>query len=129
MTIRQSYASIKLWGSNLAAQRPILYLTSVLPDVGTRMAATQKLKTTVSTKGQVILPKAIREGRRWGAGTELLVQDTPEGVLLTAAPAFTPTEPKEVFGSVAYRGPAKSIEEMNAAIAAEAKRRHARDRY
>lgn len=93
------------------------------------MAATRKLKTTVSTKGQVILPKAIREGQGWGAGTELLVENTPEGVLLTAAPAFAPTQPKDVFGSVAYRGPVKSIEEMNAAIAAEAKRRHARDRY
>lgn len=93
------------------------------------MAAKRKLKTTVSTKGQVILPKAIRDGRHWSPGTELLVEDTPDGVLLTAAPAFAPTRPKDVFSSVAYRGPAKSIDEMNAAIAAETKRRHARHRY
>jgi AbrB family looped-hinge helix DNA binding protein len=85
--------------------------------------------TTVSTKGQVILPKAIRDQRHWTTGTELVVEDTPEGVLLRTKPAFAPTRPKDVFGSLPYKGPAKSIAEMNAGIAAEAKRRHARNRY
>jgi AbrB family looped-hinge helix DNA binding protein len=93
------------------------------------MSAKQKLTTTVSTKGQVILPKAIREQRRWPAGTELMVEDVPDGVLLRAKPVFAPTLPEEVFGSLRYRGPAKSIAEMNAGIAVEAKRRHARHRY
>jgi AbrB family looped-hinge helix DNA binding protein len=89
--------------------------------------AKQKLTATVSTKGQVILPKAIREQRHWPAGTELVVEDTPEGVLLTAKPAFAPTQSKHVFGSLPYTGPAKSTADMAAGIAAEAKRRHARN--
>jgi AbrB family looped-hinge helix DNA binding protein len=93
------------------------------------MPAGRTLKTTVSTKGQVILPKAIREQRHWSAGTELVVEDTPDGVLLRAAPVFAPTRPDEVFGSLPWQGPEKSIAEMKAAIAAEAKRRHARHRY
>jgi AbrB family looped-hinge helix DNA binding protein len=93
------------------------------------MSAKRKLTTTVSTKGQVILPKAIREQRRWSAGTELLVEDVPDGVLLRAKPVFAPTRPEDVFGSLRYRGPAKSIAEMDAGIATEAKRRHARHRY
>lgn len=93
------------------------------------MSAKQKLTTTVSTKGQVILPKVIREQRHWPAGTELTVEDTPEGVLLKAKLAFAPTRPKDVFGSLFYKGPAKSIADMEAGIAAEAKRRHARNRY
>ncbi len=93
------------------------------------MPSKPKLTTTVSTKGQVILPKAIREQRHWLAGTELVVEDTPEGVLLTAKPAFAPTRPKDVFGSLVYKGPTKTIGEMEAGIAAEAKRRHARNRY
>ena len=93
------------------------------------MSAKQKLTTTVSTKGQVILPKVIREQRHWPAGTELVVEDTPEGVLLKAKPAFAPTRPKDVFGSLPYKGPAKSIADMEAGIASEAKRRHARNRY
>ena len=85
--------------------------------------------TIVSTKGQVILPKAIRDQRRWPPGTELVVEDTPEGVLLTAKPVFAPTRPQDVFGSLSFKGPAKSLAEMEAGIAREAKRRHARHRY
>jgi AbrB family looped-hinge helix DNA binding protein len=93
------------------------------------MKASEKLTTTVSTKGQVILPKAIRQQRHWEAGTRLVVEDTPEGVLLTAAPLFPPTRPKDVFGSLGHSGPPKTLEEMKAGISAEAKRRHARNRY
>lgn len=93
------------------------------------MRAGQKPTTVVSTKGQVILPKAVRERLHWSAGTELVVEDTAEGVLLTEKPAFAPTRPKDVFGSLPWKGPAKSIADMKAGIAAEAKRRHARNRY
>jgi len=88
-----------------------------------------KPTTTVSTKGQVVLPSAVRERRGWSAGTELVVEDTPEGVLLTEKPAFAPTQSKEVFGSLPWKGGAKSLGDMKAGIAAEAKRRHARHRY
>jgi AbrB family looped-hinge helix DNA binding protein len=85
--------------------------------------------TTLSTKGQVILPKSIRERRRWGPGTRLLVEDTPEGVLLKPAPLFPPTRPEDVYGMLKYSGPPKTIEEMDTAITAEVKRRHARGRH
>lgn len=90
------------------------------------MARSALLTTTVSTKGQVILPKAVREQRRWEAGTRLTVEDTEEGVLLKAAPLFVPTEIDAVCGSLRFEGKAKTIEEMDAAIAAEGRRR-ARD--
>lgn len=41
-------------------------------------------RTVVSTKGQVALPKEIREKRHWTAGTTLVVEDRPDGVLLRA---------------------------------------------
>ena len=85
-----------------------------------------RLTTIVSTKGQVILPKAIRDQRHWSAGTRLSVEDTPDGVLLKPVPIFAPTTIDAVFGSLAYAGKAKTIEEMDAAVVAEAKRR-ARD--
>ena len=93
------------------------------------MAAPGRLSTTVSTQGQVILPKTLRERRRWKAGTRLLVEDTADGVLLTAAPAFAPTRPEDVFASLPYKGKPKTLEEMAEGIAREAKRRHAGDRY
>jgi AbrB family looped-hinge helix DNA binding protein len=85
--------------------------------------------TTLSTKGQVILPKAIRERRKWASGTRLLVEETADGVLLKPMPLFAPTRPQDVFGMLRYSGPPKTVEEMDEAIAAEVKRRHARGRY
>jgi AbrB family looped-hinge helix DNA binding protein len=90
------------------------------------MGAAEKLTTRVSTKGQVILPKALREQRRWGPGTRLVVEDTEDGVLLRKAPLFAPTTIDRVFGLLAWKGKAKSLEEMDAAVRAEARRR-ARD--
>lgn len=90
------------------------------------MAAAEKLTTTVSTKGQVILPKAIRQQLHWDAGTKLVVENTKDGVLLKVAPHFATTDLDAVFGSLPFSGKAKSIKDMDAAIAAEARCR-ARD--
>lgn len=90
------------------------------------MAGAEKLTTTVSTKGQVILPSAIRQRREWSAGTRLTVEDTPEGVLLRPEPAFAETRPEDVFGMLPHKGKPKTLEEMDAGVLAEARRRHAR---
>lgn len=86
-----------------------------------------KPTTVVSTKGQVILPKAVRDRLDWQPGARLLVEETPDGVLLKRAPFFSPTTIDEVFGCLAYEGPARTIEEMDAAVLEEARRRYARD--
>ncbi|TRC79785.1 AbrB/MazE/SpoVT family DNA-binding domain-containing protein [Mesorhizobium sp. WSM4307] len=91
------------------------------------MAGSEKLTTTVSTKGQVILPSAIRKRKEWGAGTRLVVEDTPEGILLKSAPAFAATRPQDVFGLLPHSGRPKTLEDMDAGVLAEARRRHARD--
>ncbi|MGQ0533273.1 MAG: AbrB/MazE/SpoVT family DNA-binding domain-containing protein [Caulobacteraceae bacterium] len=92
------------------------------------MAKTTKT-TTVSTKGQVILPKAIRDELKWSEGTQLVVERADEGVLLKEASVFAPTKPGAAFGMLKYKGKAKTLKEMDAAIAAEVRRRHARGRY
>ncbi|MGR4862436.1 AbrB/MazE/SpoVT family DNA-binding domain-containing protein [Caulobacter sp. LARHSG274] len=91
------------------------------------MAKPKPLTTTLSTKGQLILPQGIRRDRNWGPGTRLVVEDTPDGVLLRAAAVFEPTKPQDVFGSLPYAGPPKTLEDMEAGVAAEARRRHAGD--
>jgi hypothetical protein len=55
------------------------------------------------------------------------VEETPEGVLLKAAPLFAESRPEDVYGSLPYQGAPKSLEDMEASIMTEAKRRHARD--
>jgi AbrB family looped-hinge helix DNA binding protein len=91
------------------------------------MASAQKLTVRLSTKGQLILPKSIRQRLRWSAGTRLVVEDTAEGVVLKAAPIFDSASPEEVFGSLKVSGPPKTLQEMDAGVLAEARRRHARD--
>lgn len=91
------------------------------------MSAAAKLTTTVSTKGQIILPKALRQRREWQAGTRLVVEETPEGVFLRPAPDFAETRPEDVFASLPHKGKPKTIEEMDAGVFAEARRRHARN--
>ena len=91
------------------------------------MAASALPTTTVSTKGQVILPKAVREHRNWLPGTRLVVEETAEGVVLRPAARFPATAPAEVFALLPSSGGPRTIEEMDAGILAEAPRRHAGD--
>ncbi|MBM6583922.1 AbrB/MazE/SpoVT family DNA-binding domain-containing protein [Microvirga sp. BT689] len=86
-----------------------------------------RLTTRVSAKGHIILPKVIREQRRWVPGTRLAVEDRPNGVLLKAAPLFTSTQPEDMYGSLPHKGAAKTLEAMDAGIVAQAKRRYACD--
>ncbi len=91
------------------------------------MPTASPMTTRVSTKGQVILPKPIRDARNWPAGTRLVVENTDAGVLLRAAPLFEPTTLDQVFGMLRRPGQrALTIEEMDAGVLEEAKRR-ARD--
>jgi AbrB family looped-hinge helix DNA binding protein len=92
------------------------------------MAMPAQLTTVLSTKGQVILPKAIREQHRWDAGTRLTVEITGDGVLLKTASVFAATRPQDVFGSLPRRGGPKTVTEMNCGNGDEMKPRHARHR-
>lgn len=94
------------------------------------MGKDPKITTTVSTKGQVVLPAAVRKRHGWDAGTTLVVEETPRGVLLTQqSPLGPPTRPEDVFGCAKYKGPPISVEDMGKAIEREVRRRHARGEY
>ena len=91
------------------------------------MNLAKKATTVVSTKGQVILPKPIRDSKGWGAGKELIVEETRDGVLLRAVRPFPLTKPEEVFGSLSHHGKQLGDEDIEEALRAAAKRRYARD--
>lgn len=71
----------------------------------------------LSSKGQIVIPKAIRKSRGWKPGLELVVEDAAEGLLLRPARPFQPTKLKDVIGCAGYKGPRRSLKEMEAAIA------------
>jgi AbrB family looped-hinge helix DNA binding protein len=91
------------------------------------MNLAKKATTVVSTKGQVILPKPIRDSKGWGAGKELIVEETRDGVLLRAVRPFPLTKAEAVFGSLSHHGKQLSDEDIEEALRAAAKRRYARD--
>lgn len=78
--------------------------------------------TRLSGKGQVILPKTIREARGWQPGLEFEVEDRPDGVLLRPVAEIVSKTVSDLLGYVGCRGPRRAIEEMDAAVLEEAKR-------
>ena len=83
----------------------------------------------LSTKGQIIVPKSIRDEHAWTPGTELAFEETSDGILLRPISAFPPSTIEQVLGCLKYTGKPKSIAEMDKAVAKEARRRHASGRY
>lgn len=72
--------------------------------------------TRLSSKGQVIIPKWLRELYHWESGLEFVIIDTGRGVLLKPHHSFEPTTLDEVTGSLPYSGEPRTIEEMDTAI-------------
>jgi AbrB family looped-hinge helix DNA binding protein len=90
--------------------------------------------TRLSTKGQIVLPKGIRISRAWAPGTEFIVEESDDGVLLRPAPRFRDTDLDEVAGCLRSdsRGRArksKTPARMRAAIGREVTRRRDLGRY
>ena len=72
--------------------------------------------TKLSSKGQIIIPKAIRNAYHLEIGQKLEVEITPEGILLKIIKTLPTTTIDEVAGCLAYQGKAKTIAEMDDAI-------------
>lgn len=83
----------------------------------------------MSTKGQVVLPKALREKRHLKGGARFVVVDRPDGILLKPVEAKKKLTIDDWAGVLKYKGPPHTIAEMNEAIVKEVRRRHARGRY
>jgi AbrB family looped-hinge helix DNA binding protein len=85
--------------------------------------------TMLSTKGQIVLPKTLRETRRWPPGTEFRVEETPEGVLLRPLKHVAESTLSEVAGCLRWTGKPKTVAQMRGAIARKIKSRHDGGRY
>ena len=85
--------------------------------------------TRLSSKGQVILPKVIREMYHWPEGTEFEIEECPDSIVLRPKKPVPTTVLSDVVGCACYRGPSKSLDDMEEAIALGVSERHARGRY
>lgn len=71
----------------------------------------------LSSKGQVIIPKPIRDTYHWETGQELDLIDTGNGILLQPKAPFAESSLADVAGCLQYSGKRKSIDDMNKAVA------------
>lgn len=81
------------------------------------------MTTRLSTKGQLIIPRAIRARQGWRAGTRVVIEDRGDHVVLRALAEPPRTRLEDLVGCTGYRGRRRSLAEMDAAIARGASRR------
>ena len=72
--------------------------------------------TKLSSKGQVIIPKHIRESHHWDAGLELQVIEFEGGILLKPKAPFEKTSIDDVAGCLQFSGPGKTDEDIQTAM-------------
>jgi AbrB family looped-hinge helix DNA binding protein len=85
-------------------------------------------RTKLSSKGQLVIPKSVRDAHGWGEGTEFEIVDEGKGVRLQPIggrdPLFPPITVEEFRSRIVkYNGPPVSIEDMDRAVLEDAKRR------
>jgi len=87
--------------------------------------------TRLSTKGQIILPKQIRDARSLEPGVEFTVEDTEDGILLRPVTRSPRVSIEALRGSLGPPKSRKPLTEANIrqAIGTAVKRRHALGRY
>ncbi|MCP3959545.1 MAG: AbrB/MazE/SpoVT family DNA-binding domain-containing protein [bacterium] len=79
------------------------------------------MTTRLSTKGQLIIPKKIRDRHGWRSGTELKIEDLGDCLIVRLSDAAPETTLDELVGCTGYQGPSRTLGDMEAAIAAGAR--------
>ena len=67
---------------------------------------------TLSSKGQVVIPKEIRDELHWDAGTQIALVSSASGVTLKAVPKTTGRKFSDLIGLLKHEGAPLSIEEL-----------------
>jgi AbrB family looped-hinge helix DNA binding protein len=75
------------------------------------------LTVRLSTKGRLVVPKEIRQHHGWSAGSELIFEDLGDKVILREVRDVPETRLEDLIGCTGYRGPARTLKEMEAGIA------------
>lgn len=102
------------------------------PSGGKTHLTVMNMHTKLSGKGQVVVPKALRDRKGWLPGTDLEVVETAEGVLLrnrSPRKKLTVDEAVARFHKIyTHQGPPVTLAEMDEAIAEAVAERDARRR-
>jgi len=84
------------------------------------------VRARISSKGQLVLPKAVRDAYGLTAGSEIDIETDGDKIVLTPKKKRLEGRKRytidEVAGFLKYDGPPVSVEDMNRAIEEEARR-------
>lgn len=83
----------------------------------------QTFSVRLSTKGQLVVPKEIRQRHGWTEGMELVLEVRGDGVLVRPARQLPETALEDLVGCTGYKGPSKTLAEMKTGIAMRARKR------
>ena len=72
--------------------------------------------TKLSSKGQVIIPKALRSAHRWEPGLDLVVIDAGDGLLLKPRTPFAPSQLADVVSMFKGKVAPKTDQEIRAML-------------
>lgn len=81
--------------------------------------------TKLSSKGQIVIPSAIRKQHHWEFGQSLVIEDTADGVLLREANSAS--DVRKLVGIADYNGERKTLSDMDEAVRKGVLERHGRD--
>ena len=85
-------------------------------------AKVSDITVRLSTKGQLVVPKEIRERHGWSSGAELVFEDHEDRVVLRRAEDLPVTRVEDLAGCTGYKGPVRSLKDMERGIAEGARR-------
>ena len=71
---------------------------------------------TLSSKGQIVIPKEIREQLHWHAGTQVTLLAGPSGITLKAAPKKTGRRLEDLIGMLKHEGTPLSTDALCAPV-------------
>lgn len=71
----------------------------------------------LSSKGQLVIPAALREAHQWQAGDEFVVEEVDQGLLLKPRKPFPAARLEDVANSLSYEGQVKTVSEMHEGVA------------
>jgi AbrB family looped-hinge helix DNA binding protein len=71
---------------------------------------------TLSSKGQIVIPKEIRDQLHWDSGTQITLFAGASGITLKAVQKKTGRRLEDLIGMLKHEGPSLSTEELCAPV-------------
>jgi len=81
------------------------------------------MQTTLSSKGQIVIPRQIRQLHGWQSGAAFTIIDKDNVLILEPVSTKKTIKLDDVIGCAGYHGKKKSQAEMDAGILEEVRRR------